>query len=91
MRVTFDPGKRDETLRHRGLDMARVPEVFAAPNTTAPDDRKDYGERRYFTVGFLDGRMVAVVWTERSGTIRVISMRKANGREQKAFGPRLGV
>ncbi|MDX3928793.1 MAG: BrnT family toxin [Shinella sp.] len=57
---------------------------------TIEDDRKDYGEQRFFTVGFLGDRMVVVVWTWRDRHQRIISMRKANDREQKVFAGRLG-
>ena len=88
--VVFDPVKRRETLTRRGLDMARAAEVFEGRTLTVQDDRCDYGEERFITIGFLDQRMVVVVWTERNGTRRVISMRKANEREQAHYGVRLG-
>jgi uncharacterized DUF497 family protein len=37
MRITFDPAKRDLTLRHRGLDFARAGEVFAGRTATIAD------------------------------------------------------
>ena len=52
------------------------------------DDRRDYGEPRNITIGFLDARMVVVVWTLRAGAFRIVSMRKANDREQAHYGPR---
>ncbi len=61
--------------------MARADEVFAGSTRTVEDDRQNYGEDRFITIGFLDGRMVILVWTPRSGTRRIISMRKANERE----------
>jgi uncharacterized DUF497 family protein len=61
--ITFDPGKRDLTLKHRGLDFARAGEVFAGRTITVPDDRFDYGESRFITAGYLGGRTVIVVWT----------------------------
>ena len=76
MKIEFDPAKRDWTLNGRGLDMARA------------DDRRDYGEPRNITIGFLDDRMVVVVWTLRAGAFRIVSMRKANDREQAHYGPR---
>jgi uncharacterized protein len=90
MPVTFDPDKRDATLRDRGLDMARAAEVFAGPTLTIADDRRDYGEIRHISIGFLDRRMVVLVWTRRGVTRRIISMRKANARERKIYGPRFG-
>jgi uncharacterized DUF497 family protein len=90
VRITFDPAKRDRTLRERGLDFADAAEVFAGPHADVPDRRRDYPEDRYRTFGYLRGRMVVVVWTPRGKARRVFSMRKANAREQKAFGQRLG-
>ncbi|MCE8438349.1 BrnT family toxin [Rhodovulum sulfidophilum] len=88
MRIEFDQSKRDNTLEARGLDMADAAEVFDGPHMTVEDDRIDYGEARFITIGFMLGRMVVLVWTERGRARRIISMRKANGREQKAYGPR---
>lgn len=87
MEFDFDPAKRDKTLTERGLDFARVAEVFSGVNVTAEDARFDYGEPRFTTVGILDGRMVVVVWTPRGEVRRIISMRKANEREIAKFAP----
>ncbi len=88
MRIDYDPAKRSTTLRDRGLDMAAAGEIFDGATITVEDDRRDYGEIRYITVGFLAGRMVFVAWTPRNGARRIISMRKANAREQELYTPR---
>lgn len=85
MRVTWDAPKRESTLRSRGLDFADAAEVLAGPAYTFEDRRRDYGEMRKVTVGLLRGRMVLIVHIRRGETTHVISMRKANGREQKIF------
>lgn len=89
MRIEFDPAKRALTLEVRGLDMARAAEVFEGPTWSTEDTRVDYGETRIMTAGLLDGRMVIMLWTPREDAHRVISLRKANGREQAAYHPRL--
>lgn len=89
MEIEFDPAKRNATLETRGLDMARAAEVFAATTITVEDDRRDYGEPRFITVGCLDGRMVILVWTPRGAARRIISIRKANEREQTIYEKRL--
>ena len=43
MRIEFDGTKRAETIKARGLDMARAEEVFADATLTVEDDRQDYG------------------------------------------------
>ncbi|MCY3706232.1 MAG: BrnT family toxin [Gammaproteobacteria bacterium] len=88
MRIEFDDAKRAETMRARGLDMARAADVFAGPTLTVEDDRHDYGEVRYITIGFLDEAMVVLVWTPREGANRIISMRKTNERERRLYRPR---
>lgn len=89
MDIEFDEEKRQRTLEQRGLDFADAPLVFDKAKFTLPDDRWDYGEERFLTVGFLDDRMVIVVWTPRGEARRIISMRKCNAREQDEFGRRL--
>lgn len=68
--------------------MARAAEVSAGPTLTVEDDRQEYGESRFITIGFLDGAMVVLVWTSRGDASRIISMRKANERERRLYGPR---
>ena len=88
MSIAFDVAKREATLAGRGLDMARGGEVLSGATLTVEDDRQDYGEERFITIGFLDEAMVVLVWTPRDGTHRIISMRKANERERALYEPR---
>lgn len=90
MRLTFDPAKREKTLLERGLDFARANEVFEGVTVTMGDKRVEYGEPRFVTVGYLDARVVVVVWTPRGRVRRIISMRKANEREVAQFAKGLG-
>ncbi len=89
MKIEFDPAKRQLTLEHRGLDMAQAGEIFEHTTLTIADDRKDYGEPRYITIGWLTGRMIVLVWTPRGAGRRIISLRKANDREQALYRHRL--
>jgi uncharacterized DUF497 family protein len=98
MRISYDPPKRELTLRERGLDFEDGRFVFAGLVLEQVDTRSDYGEERMITVGHLRGRMVVVVWTQRrelrvaSCELRhIISMRKANAREIDRYGPAFGV
>ncbi len=73
-------------LEDRAIDFADAVEIFSGPTLDFQDDRKDYGEIRMVTMGFLRGRMMIVVWTPRGVARHIISMRKANEREQTRFG-----
>ncbi len=79
MKTTFDPAKREWTIAQRGLDFAVDAE------RTMVDDRVDYGEVRRISAGFLDGRMVVIVWTQRGTSRHVISMRYCHGKEEKRW------
>jgi uncharacterized protein len=86
MVITYDPAKRERTLRERGLDFEWAEEMFAGPAFDREDARRDYGESRIITVGYLRERMVVVVWTARGDGRHIISMRKANEREKARYG-----
>lgn len=83
--ISFDSGKREWTLRQRGLDFLDAALVFERETFTFDDRRRDCGERRRITVGFLAGRMVIVGWVGRGKARHVFSMRKANEREIKTY------
>ena len=90
MEISYDANKRDWTLAERGLDFDDAVHVFAGTSLTIEDDRKDYGEKRFQTMGWLDSRLVMVVWTERGAARHIISMRNCNDREEKKFKARVG-
>lgn len=90
MEISFDPAKRERTLHERGLDFMDAPEVFSGHTYEWIDDRFDYGEVRNVVVGRLRGRMVIVIWTAVGSARRIISMRKANDREQARYTKYLG-
>jgi uncharacterized DUF497 family protein len=85
MNITFDPAKRELTRRHRGLDFARAGEVFDGHTATVVDDRFDYGETRFITAGYLDGRLVVIVWTQRGNARHIISMRYCHAKEEEIW------
>ena len=61
MIIEFDTVKREKTLLERGLDFADSDNVFNGLHFIARDDRFDYGEKRFFTVGLLDDRIVVMI------------------------------
>ena len=90
MEIVFDEAKRQKTRRERGLDFADAGRIFEGIVIELVDDRFDYPEPRFRTYGMLGERLVMIAWTPIENGIRVISMRKCNEREQKAFTARLG-
>lgn len=90
MKIKYDPAKRQAALQGRGLDFVDAAIVFEGPTITLQDKRRDYGEQRLQTVGYLADRMVMVVWTPRGEARHVMSMRKCNDREKAIYQKRFG-
>ena len=77
--------KRKLNIEQHGLDFVDAPRVFDGPTFTYEDDRFDYSEQRFVTLGILDEFVVSIVHTETSRGIRTISLRKATKHEQAIF------
>jgi len=85
MKFEWDEAKQQSNLRKHRLDFADAETVFAGATFTFEDDRFEYGEDRYITLGLLRGIVVVIAHTEREEVIRVISMRKATKNEQRVY------
>ena len=86
MSFEWDENKRAENVGKHELDFADAWQIFDEPMLVEIDDREDYGEIRFFGIGFLKNFVVAVVFTEPDEqTIRVISLRRALKYEREQF------
>lgn len=85
MRFEWDENKRLINIRKHGIDFADVPSMFELDTVTVIDDRFEYGETRYQTLGLLKTRIIMVVHTESEAVIRIISARKANKYEEETY------
>lgn len=83
--VEWDEAKRAENLAGRGIDFADATRLDWSTAQIVTDDRRDYGEERLMARGLIDGRLHILVFTLRGDALRVISLRKANGREQARY------
>jgi uncharacterized DUF497 family protein len=82
MRITFDTVKNERNIAERGLSFELVAELASIARE---DVRQDYGERRVRVLAHLGNRLHMAVVTYRDGAVHVISFRKANKREVKAY------
>ncbi|MCE2566448.1 BrnT family toxin [Komagataeibacter sp. FNDCF1] len=85
MEIEYDPAKREKTLQERGLDFHDASLLFSGRTATSPDTRKNYGEDRFITAGFIRDRLVVMVWTPRGKAKRIISMRHAHDTEERIW------
>ena len=82
MRFTWDERKRRTNLKDHGFDFRDAPRVFEGPTFTFEDNRFNYGEQRFVSLGFLGGVAVSIVHTETPERIHVISFRRATRNEE---------
>lgn len=85
MEFEWDEEKRLANLDKHGTDFLNVEEVFDGDIVTVEDDHYSYGEQRFVTFGLFQGRVVAIVYTDQSDVVRLISVRKATKYEQRTY------
>lgn len=79
----WDPGKRDLTLRDRGIDFEDMKFVVDAPVIVRRSDR--HGETRHMVFGFLEDVEVVFVCTIRGDVCWIMSARRASRDERKRY------
>ena len=85
MKYEWDARKRRTNIRKHGFDFRDAPLVFDGVTLSILDDREDYGEERFVTLGPLRHTLVVIVTAETEDHIRIISMRKADRHEQAIY------
>ena len=83
--ITFDDAKRQINLRKHEIDFADCAAIFDAPLVTDEDDREAYGEQRLKSLGWLNDRVVALVWTDRETGPHLISCRYGDRHETQRY------
>lgn len=86
----WDDAKRRANRALRGIDFAEAERFDWSAARVLPDERRDYGEPRWQAYGAIGARLHVLVFTIRAGRIRVISLRKANAREQAKWARHRG-
>ena len=81
----WDEAKRARNIRKRKIDFIDIIPLFEHAMSEFVDDRFAYGETRIKCFGELEGRVYVVIYTWRGQSRRIISARKANVREQRAY------
>ena len=87
LRFEWDPAKAAGNLAKHGVSFEEASKVFGDPFGRIVDDpRHSTEEPRYVLLGHSERqRLLAVMFTERADTIRVISARGATPRERRAY------
>lgn len=86
MKFEWDETKNQGNIEKHYADFNDAMVMFANDLLVIPDMRFDYNEPRFIGFGYVNDRLMNVVYTERlPDIIRIISFRKANSREKRIY------
>jgi len=85
MDIEYDPAKDILNRRKHGISLA-LAESFAWDIAQIEEDiRYDYDEQRFKATGLIGGIVHVVIYCDREGITRIISLRKADKKEAKHY------
>jgi uncharacterized DUF497 family protein len=84
--IVFDSAKDAANVAKHGVSLSRAADLDIV--AYVEDARHDYGEIRYRAFGYLDGRPHCLVFTDRDGVIRAISLRRSHMKEMERHASR---
>ena len=85
VKITFDPVKDAANIAKHGLSLALTADLEWDTALVWPDIRKDYGEIRMRGIGYIHRILCFIAFVDRNDGRRIISLRKANAREEKGY------
>ena len=89
MEITFDSTKDAINTAKHGVSLTLGSQLEWDELLAQPDTRHDYGELRMIGYAPIGARVFCVVFTDRGGERRIISLRKANAREVKHYASQI--
>lgn len=90
-RFEWDPAKARANERNHGISFEIARHVFEDPDALVEQDRIEGGERRWQTLGLVDGALLLLVahtvqFEDREDEIiRIISARRADRKERNRY------
>lgn len=92
MEFEWDEQRRQANIAKHGIDFVDTKEIWNGEVLEIPSPRSERRERRFIAYGLMEGKVIAVVYTWRGRSRRLISARRARRYEeetyQSAFGRR---
>ncbi len=81
----WDAKKNKANVAKHDLSFEDASRAFSGPMLSRVDDRREYGEERWIALGRIEDIAVVIAYTIRFDKVRIISARKANRNETKAY------
>ncbi len=80
----WDENKQKYNFDKHGIDFIDIIEIFDDPNRIEFENTRN-GEKRFQTIGTVNGVILFLVYTSRGTKKRIISVRRASKNERKAY------
>ncbi len=85
MDFEWDGAKSEKNRRERGFGFDDAALIFDGPVIEWSDVREAWGEARTVAIGSAEGRILAVIYTDREDVRRIISARPARKKEEELW------
>ena len=85
MEIDFDPAKDAVNSAKHGVSLAEAAGIEWESLWAKIDERADHGEIRMIGYAYIGRRLHCIVYTDRGNVRRIISLRKANLREERRY------
>jgi uncharacterized DUF497 family protein len=85
MNIEFDPAKDAANTAKHEVSLSQASEFEWDTAVVWQDTRRDYREERMCAIGYIGLRLHVVAFVDRDGARRIISLRKANLREENRY------
>ncbi|KAF0112839.1 MAG: hypothetical protein FD163_1910 [Hyphomonadaceae bacterium] len=86
MKFEWDASKNAANIAKHGISFEEAYEIFNGPIYSKADERNNYGEHRFVSIGEIGFCVViVVVHTDRHEKTRIISARLANKIERRLY------
>lgn len=85
MEFQWNEDKRQANIKKHGVDLLYAALIFESDTLTREDDRQDYGEVRFASLGLIDDVPYVVIHTERGNSTRLISAWKGGRKEYERY------
>lgn len=83
VKIDYDPVKEAANLAKHGISLSRAADMQIL--AVLEDERWPYGETRLRAFGLIENTAYCLVFTERNGVIRAISLRRARAKEVRRY------
>lgn len=83
--IEYDHRKNSQNFEKHGIYLTEAVNFDWESALCWPDNRRQYFEKRQICIGYIKNRLYVIIYTQRLGKMRIISLRKANNREEKKY------